>query len=60
MTISSLPISMANYTQASSPVIGIAVLSKTLDTIEQSGQNMIKMMEQSVNPDLGQNIDLRI
>ncbi|MBQ8549104.1 MAG: putative motility protein, partial [Lachnospiraceae bacterium] len=25
-----------------------------------TGENMIKLMEQSVNPNLGQNIDLRV
>lgn len=38
----------------------IAMLSKTLDTVEQSGDMMIKMMEQSVNPHLGQNIDITV
>ena len=38
----------------------IAMLSKTLDTVEESGDLMIKMMEQSVNPHLGQNIDITV
>ena len=38
----------------------IAVLSKTLDTVEESGAMMIKMMEQSVTPHLGQNIDITV
>ena len=38
----------------------IAVLAKTLDTVEESGAMMIKMMEQSVNPHLGQNIDITV
>lgn len=40
--------------------VGIAVLAKNLDTIEKLGQSMIKMMEQSIAPNLGQNIDLRV
>lgn len=40
--------------------VDVAVLSKSLDTIEQLGQSMIKMMEQSVSPHLGQNIDLMV
>lgn len=40
--------------------IGIAVLAKNLDTVEKAGDNMIKMMEQSVAPNLGQNIDIRL
>lgn len=40
--------------------VSIAVLSKTLDTVEESGELMIQMMEQSVNPHLGANIDVRV
>lgn len=59
MTItSSMPVS-TNPTVGSA-AIGTAVLSKSLDTFEQSGQDMIKMMEQSVNPNLGANVDVRI
>jgi hypothetical protein len=43
-----------------SVTVGVAVLAKNLDTIEQAGQGMIKMMEQSVQPNLGQNIDLKV
>lgn len=43
-----------------SDMVSVAVLKKTLETIEGSGANMIKMMEQSVQPNLGQNIDLRV
>lgn len=58
MIISSIPIT-PNPTIDNS-TIGIAVLSKNLDTVETAGQNMIKMMEQSVNPNLGSTIDTRI
>lgn len=58
MTINSLP------AIASSPVtstdVGIAVLAKNLETIEKAGQGMIKMMEQSVSPNLGNHIDIRV
>jgi hypothetical protein len=60
MVIASMPVSTTQYQQASSPEIGMAVLSKTLDSAEQSGQNMIKMMEQSVSPNLGKNIDMKV
>lgn len=40
--------------------IGTAVLSQSLDTIEVLGESMIQMMEQSVNPNLGANIDIRL
>lgn len=38
--------------------ISTAILSKSLDTVEEMGDSMIKMMEQSVYPNLGQNIDV--
>lgn len=40
--------------------VNTAVLSMNLDTIEQAGDNMVKLMEQSVAPHLGQNIDISI
>ena len=38
----------------------IAVMAKTLDTVEESGAALIKMMEQSVTPHLGQHIDISV
>ena len=38
----------------------IAVLAKNLDTIETLGDGMKKMMEMSVNPNLGANIDVQV
>lgn len=58
MQISSIPI--ATSPKVDSIDVGVAVLSKSLDTIETLGQGMINMMEQSVSPHLGQNIDLRV
>lgn len=58
MIISSLPITPNPSVDHKS--VGIAVLAKSLDQVEISSQNMIKMMEQSVNPNLGANIDTRI
>lgn len=40
--------------------IGTAILSKSLDTVEDLGDSMVKMMEQSVYPNLGQNIDILV
>lgn len=40
--------------------VGVAMLSKSLDTMEQMGEGMTKMMEASVTPHLGQNIDLSV
>lgn len=40
--------------------VGVAMLSKSLDTLEDTGESMVKMMEQSVMPNLGQNIDVSV
>lgn len=40
--------------------VGVAMLSKSLDTMEDMGEGMTKMMEASVTPHLGQNIDLSV
>ncbi len=38
--------------------VGVAMLSKELDTQKKAASEMVKMMEQSVNPMLGSNIDV--
>ena len=40
--------------------VQVAVLRQSLDTLATSGDSLTKMMEASVNPELGQNIDIRI
>lgn len=45
--------------------VGIAVLSKEMDTNEALGQGLIEMidaaaMERSVNPNVGANFDMRV
>ena len=40
--------------------VQVAVLRQSLDTLETSGDSLTKMMEATVNPELGQNIDIRI
>ncbi|MCI6021421.1 MAG: YjfB family protein [Clostridia bacterium] len=37
--------------------IGVAVLAKNLDVMNTEGDALTKMMELSVNPGIGQNID---
>lgn len=58
MDITSLPtaLSMSNVNND----IGVLLLSKQLDNVEVMGDSMIKMMEQSVTPHLGANIDISI
>ena len=44
--------------------VGIAMLSKSLDTMQENGEAMVASLdsisELSVNPDIGGNIDIRI
>lgn len=40
--------------------VQIAVLKKNMDTTEQAGEGLIKMMEQSVVPNVGKNVDIRL
>ncbi len=38
----------------------VAMLSKSLDTLQDYGDGLTKMMEASVQPNLGQNIDIKV
>lgn len=40
--------------------VSTAVLDMNLDSMKTMGDNLTKMLEQSVNPHLGQNIDVRL
>lgn len=40
--------------------VSIAVTKKMLDATKENGQALTKMMELSVNPNLGKNIDLSV
>ena len=40
--------------------VSTAMLAKSMDTSEASSESMIQMMEQSVTPNLGTNIDIRL
>lgn len=40
--------------------IGVLMLSKQLDAVETMGDSMIKIMEQSVTPHIGGNIDISV
>lgn len=53
-------LSMHMSQQQLSTNVGIAVLDKSISTMEDAGAAMVKMMEQSVNPSLGQNIDIGV
>lgn len=40
--------------------VGTAVLKKAMDTADGNSDAMVKMMEQSVTPYLGTNMDIRV
>lgn len=40
--------------------VSTAVLSMSLDTLEISGENLVKMMELSVTPHIGSNFDVSV
>ncbi len=40
--------------------VGVALLSNALDNQEVQGDTMVKMMEQSVNSNVGGNFDVRV
>lgn len=58
-------ISMELSTQNLQSKVGTAVLGKTMDTNEALGAGLVQMidaaaMEQSVNPGIGANVDIRL
>ncbi len=58
MTLSALSIGASSID--TSNTIGLAMVKKSLESIEQNGDNLTKMMEASVTPYLGQNIDYSV
>lgn len=63
MGIASLSMGMSQADVINS--VGTAVLAKSLDTMKETGAGLIDMMdrsvmERSVNPELGANIDITI
>lgn len=58
MDIAALSISM-KQSQLSQNV-SLALIRKVMDTSTDNSQQLIKMMELSVNPNLGENIDLKV
>lgn len=52
----SMYMSQANLMQS----VGTAVLDMALDGGEMQGQDMAKLLENSVNPDVGSNIDISL
>ena len=62
MNIPELSTTLANMNLQNQ--VGVAVLSKALDSTEQSGTSLINMMgrsmELSVNPNVGSNFDMYV
>lgn len=52
--------SVANASMNVLSRVSVAMLDKTLDLQQMAGDNIAKMMEMSVNPSVGGNIDIRI
>lgn len=52
-------LSMALATSQVQTEVSVALASKAQDVIEQDGANLVKLMEQSVNPDIGGNVDIK-
>ena len=40
--------------------VGVAMLDMSLDNFTEAGDTMTKLMEQSVNPNIGGNIDVSV
>lgn len=40
--------------------IDMSILKKSLEMVEVSGDFITQMMEQSINPNIGSNIDIRV
>ena len=63
MDIAGVSVALSDYSTKSQ--VGMAVLSKAIDNTEELGEGLVKIldaaaMEQSVNPGVGANIDIRI
>lgn len=58
MDIAALSAVMAN--QQVRQQAGIAIVAKAMDVAETESQELIRMMERSVTPELGSQIDIRL
>ncbi len=58
MDIASLSVALSTINTGND--IGVIMLSKQLDVVETQGDSLVKALEQSVTPHLGQNIDVTV
>lgn len=60
-TLTSIPLNaLSAATSPTSEAVGIAMLSKQLEMSDTMNTQMIRAMEQSVNPSVGSNFDMRV
>ena len=52
--------SMAMAASKTAQDIGVAVLDKALENFSDNGADMVKMMERSVQPNIGGNFDMSV
>lgn len=52
--------SMMNAQAKIADAVGVQMLKKTMDLQEIQGNELVRMMEQSVNPGLGRSIDILV
>ena len=60
-----LGMDIASYSMANASInlmqsVGVSMLSKTLDSQKMQGDALTKMMEMSINPNVGANVDIRL
>lgn len=58
MDVAALSVSMSQQNLAQQ--VQVALLSKTMDVMDNNTQALVKMMEMSVNPNLGGNVDIKV
>ncbi len=58
MDIPALSMAMSQWNLGNE--VGTAMLAKSIDTAETLGDDMVKMMEQSVTPEIGGNFDMSV
>lgn len=58
MDIAKLSLSMSQNSLLTD--VGTAVLKNSLDCMETEGESIQKILESSVNPNIGQNIDISL
>lgn len=58
MSISTLAVNVSSIDTSSA--VGLAMVKKSLEAMDMQGENMKQIMEASVTPYLGQNVDISV